>query len=382
MFPKRTPIHLPPLRNPKKRPADPIVDSIENPVEDVDGLVPREHKRTKFENCSDSDICLEDLGEPTSEQIATNSLSPLHVGSKYEFQSVDTFPGRTDILPTNTHPPHVSVSKKRPAADSLENLVDNSLVKRIRYEGSYEPHNFVDAVLKPDELCATPILDLTEHAYPEHDIRDAEECYFSTSGSILTEAIPKLAIPGNNTGCEPSGELPQVVHLTPQDEPRELFPRHHHNLTTSISYYTCLSHISDHLFQHVDVLAVCLHPPTNPKRAKRGPNDFYCTLRLVDPSLERNKFVTVQIFRPYKCALPAAERGNVVLFRDVKVTSRRRNYMLLSTFSSAWAVFSHPSHSPLLVSMLGVDCSGPPVEYGFEERLRAIELLNWWRDET
>jgi hypothetical protein len=75
------------------------------------------------------------------------------------------------------------------------------------------------------------------------------------------------------------------------------------------------------------------------------------------------------------------QRGNVVLLRNFKVQSQKRKCMLLSTESSAWAVFFVQREKGGEVSEINVEVVGPPIEYGPEENGHIIELEKWWKTE-
>jgi hypothetical protein len=152
-------------------------------------------------------------------------------------------------------------------------------------------------------------------------------------------------------------------------------------ITTSISYYTPLSVLQDHFSQSVDILAVSTTESAEPQRAESGPKDWHTTIHITESSLLGNKPITVQIFRPYKTALPKVQRGNIVLLRNFKVQSQKRKCMLLSTESSAWAVFFVQREKGGEGSEIDVEAVGPPVEYGPEENSHIIELEKWWKAE-
>jgi Telomeric single stranded DNA binding POT1/CDC13 len=152
-------------------------------------------------------------------------------------------------------------------------------------------------------------------------------------------------------------------------------------VATSISYYTPLSVLQDHFSQSVDVLAISTTESAELQRATSGPKDWYTTLHITESSLLGNKTITAQIFRPYKTALPKVQRGNIVLLRNFKVQSQKRKCILLSTESSAWAVFFVRREKESEVSEIDVEVVGPPVEYGPEENSHIIELEKWWKAE-
>ena len=138
---------------------------------------------------------------------------------------------------------------------------------------------------------------------------------------------------------------------------------------TALSYYIFLSAVSEYFNATIDTVAVVVSS-TNPVRATSGPRDFDQTIYLTDTStLPRPKLSTAQLFRPSKDALPLVQSGDILLLRDFKVQTQNRGFMLLSTESSAWAVFRQQE---------GVQIRGPPVELGVEEREFAKGLRRWW----
>ncbi|MCJ1310701.1 hypothetical protein MMC25_004367 [Agyrium rufum] len=178
-------------------------------------------------------------------------------------------------------------------------------------------------------------------------------------------------------------------------------------LRTSHGYYPTLSILEQHFETTTSTLAVVVNA-TIPTRAALGPRDWFLTFYLLDTTLMRNgnvggnrvtKYVRAQIFRPYKEALPRIREGDAVLLRNFKVQSSGRistgkdhiqpdlaksihPFMLLSTDSSAWAVFQSPSTTPTQRSTARIKAGqaehGPPIEYGDEEVARVQYLQNWW----
>lgn len=238
---------------------------------------------------------------------------------------------------------------------------------------------------------------LSRKSVPLETLPAISSPYFTPRSSERMPALPSLTptrkenIPPTNLGStpdavktvgksEPEGQLEVTSDTTDARQVPPLVTRPS-GLLTPLSYFTPLAAISDHFFQNIDVLAICPSASTDPQRAKFGPKDSQCTLKLVDSTLQENDVVITQIFRPSKFALPTTRRGDVVLLRNMKVQSQKRKCFLLSVESSAWAVFAHPEHSYNSASMLGVTNAGPPVEYGPEERSRAVELMQWWDEE-
>ena len=140
---------------------------------------------------------------------------------------------------------------------------------------------------------------------------------------------------------------------------------------TSTSYYSPLKALQLHFATMVDILAIVLSA-TSVTRARYGPKDYHQSIYLVDPSALEAKppiITLAQIFRPKSRCFPNVEIGDALLLRDFKVESFQRQPSLLSTSSSAWAVFRVDTD---------VQVSGPPVEFGAEERGFVRGLRQWW----
>ncbi|GME66320.1 Telomere end binding protein [Neofusicoccum parvum] len=113
---------------------------------------------------------------------------------------------------------------------------------------------------------------------------------------------------------------------------------------TSFSYFTPLTHLDSYTNSQsstVDVLAVCTRPSKSPVRASAGPRDYHTLFSITDPSLPNAASVRVQVFRPWKAALPELEPGDAVLLRAFLVRSRKGRPSLLSGNESAWCVFRY-----------------------------------------
>ncbi|MCJ1475829.1 hypothetical protein MMC13_004493 [Lambiella insularis] len=143
---------------------------------------------------------------------------------------------------------------------------------------------------------------------------------------------------------------------------------------TPLAYFAPLSALPEHFNSTIDTFAVVISA-TEAIRATKGPRDYFQTIYVADASLATSKsianYTVVQIFRPYKRALPVLTTGDAFLLRDFKVQMQNRKPMLLSTASSAWAVFRPDAE---------VQIRGPHVEFGPEERAFANGLGEWWRN--
>lgn len=161
-----------------------------------------------------------------------------------------------------------------------------------------------------------------------------------------------------------------------------------HSLTkgyrTTEAFFPTLSSLFSYFNQTVDVIVMATSQSTSPKRAPSGPRDHYITLHVTDPTLHGTT-TSVQIFRPYKSALPSIGKGEVVLLRSFRVQSRNRKMELLSTESSGWAVFHSPGNDEdegeFDPNKGRVTITGPPVEFGQEEVSRGDDLATWWQEE-
>lgn len=189
---------------------------------------------------------------------------------------------------------------------------------------------------------------------------------------------------------------------TPEPEPTETTnpPPPAEGLSTPHAYFTPLSTLPQHLNpstpQTIDILAVVTTAPKTPERAKAGPRDYFTSFRVADPSLpllQPASSVRVEVFRPWKAVLPAAEAGDVVLLRAFAVKSRKRRAFLLSCDASAWCVWrfgevgvgeeeEEEGKRRRMSSVSGAEVreevKGPPVEFGEAERERARVLRGWW----
>lgn len=139
---------------------------------------------------------------------------------------------------------------------------------------------------------------------------------------------------------------------------------------TNLSYFVPLATVPSHFATAVDVLVIALSS-TPVTRATSGPKDYNQSLYITDPSslTLQHTVTTVQIFRPNNRCFPIVEKGAALLLRDFKVQPFEKRLLLLSTESSAWAVFRKGAD---------VQIRGPPVEYGAAERGFARGLWDWW----
>ncbi|KAF9633109.1 Telomere end binding protein [Lasiodiplodia theobromae] len=135
---------------------------------------------------------------------------------------------------------------------------------------------------------------------------------------------------------------------------------------TAYSYFTSLNNLRSFVNspsqQLVDVLAVCTRPNKLPVRATAGARDYHTVFSITDASLlnldggggddddgsngdvgggANEQTVRVQVFRPWKAALPELDVGDPVLLRGFAVKSSKKGLMLVSGEESAWCVFRY-----------------------------------------
>ncbi|KAH7388977.1 hypothetical protein BKA64DRAFT_126598 [Cadophora sp. MPI-SDFR-AT-0126] len=147
-------------------------------------------------------------------------------------------------------------------------------------------------------------------------------------------------------------------------------------LRTDFSEFTGLKVIRFHLTQKLDFLAVATTSPPEPQRAKNGPRQYQITFNITDPSIAPSSVTEVQVFRPYKDALPIVKAGDGILLRNFLVMSVQSRgggpaFALRSTQedASSWAVFKDDDE---------VEVRGPPVEYGDAEKNHVAQLRAWY----
>lgn len=123
--------------------------------------------------------------------------------------------------------------------------------------------------------------------------------------------------------------------------------------------------------QSVDVMAVALVTPPEPRRAKGGPREYLMSFTITDYSIGPTSVAEVQISRPHKDSLPKVQEGDIVLLRSFTVVSPRAQGPGLKTGeASSWAVFGKEDEPPQI--------RGPPVEYGEAECTYAAYLREWF----
>lgn len=166
-------------------------------------------------------------------------------------------------------------------------------------------------------------------------------------------------------------------------------------LSTPLAYYTPLSSLTYflnrssqfHTSSNPDVLALVTAGTSTPVRATKGRKDWTTSLQITDLSTWPLS-TTVNVFRPYQNALPAADAGDVILLRAFAVKSLYRHPTLTSADESSWCTWRYKK--PIWGAKRGVfeelkareEVKGPQVERG-EGEWREVERLRvWWIDQV
>jgi hypothetical protein len=198
-------------------------------------------------------------------------------------------------------------------------------------------------------------------------------------------------------------ETPKATDVDDIKTPRRS-KRRASGLSTAHAYFTSLASLDQHVNPSsqqagtIDVLAVVTDFTKEPERAKGGPRDYYTIFRVTDPNMPASTDVRVEVYRPWKAVLPAADVGDVVLLRAFVVKSKKRQAYLFSTDTSSWCVWRFAEHSkstarhgagtgedgqPVWARRMShievrEEVKGPPVEYGVAEKEQAHKLRDWW----
>ena len=253
----------------------------------------------------------------------------------------------------------------QPLLEALRELRRSSGIQSADQSQVAVPY-FEDAPITTDKL-------VSEGVYDEDDYESVDDSEDGTiRDSVRLENGEEVA-PADEPSRSPvsfENEL-EKESLTLQEQKIEPESRSA-GFRTPLSYFASLSTLPEHFDTTIDVFAAVV-AATEPKRAKKGPRDYYQTIYITDPSscLPRSPaaITTVQIFRPYKVALPIVNASDVLILRNFRVQTQKQKPMLLSTDSSAWAVFSRGTD---------VQMRGPPLEFGPHERSFAKGLRAWW----
>jgi hypothetical protein len=143
-------------------------------------------------------------------------------------------------------------------------------------------------------------------------------------------------------------------------------------LRTELSEFTALKVLRYHLNSKLDVLAVATTTSSKPQRGKGTSRQFLTTFNITDVSIAPSAVTEIQVFRPYKDALPVVQAGDGVLLRNFQVISvKNKGFALRSDDASSWAVFKDEEEPEI---------RGPPVEFAAGEKKHIGLLKKWYGD--
>lgn len=164
----------------------------------------------------------------------------------------------------------------------------------------------------------------------------------------------------------------EILSETPESSENELdVPyRNMRGLRSRLSYFAPLAALIDHFNALTDTISI-VHEASEVIRADSGKGDYFLTVQLTDPSMA-GTLLPAQIFRRHREALPSVAEGDAILLRDFKVKSFDHSMILVSVDTSAWAVFNESDNVAQM--------TGPPVEYGAEERSYSSALQRWYQE--
>ena len=332
-----------------------IKQAIDSPLPDPD-LTSRGHKLIQ-----ESEVRHDISGPRLRNQFLTpDATQGIHVISPpLSFVSLPSLNGSQDLLtprPTesnSTDPLQLDAPLHQPRSSLLEKLKElrTSSAKRSQVRSESEDPSVISPWFAPKRSSQVALKSVSD-AESEHS--DVE--------SDIESALSK----NSEEDVDDQKEIP-TRYVSKPTQP--LLPPT--GLRTSLSYFAPLASLESHFRSKLDVMAMVIMS-TGISRTESGPRDYLVTIHLADPSTTTSSNVhttAVSIFRPIEQALPLAQSGDAVLLRDFNVQRRKRRFSLLSTNSSAWAVFRTGEEAQI---------RGPPVEFGAAERGFVRGLRDWW----
>ncbi len=320
---------------------------------------------------ADQSIVLEPLQEEAEEEDE-DSQSVIDPGAELLLLHEGSLSPEERATPQPAPPTTRSLSNTEVTNESLElessgSLLEVTPVKRV----TGLQHNLRS---KPD-VAATPA---------KLQLRDpGADALLSSSPAQQPPATPAaeatraqghaFATPSTAPGAPSVPGTPDFKRMTPSAVKASI-TRH---LRTSLSTYTPLKGIKPLLGKKIDVLCLCTSAPATPVRAKHGPRHWVLKFGVTDPASIPG-VTEVQVFRPYKDALPDINIGDVLLLRHFLVKAEA-GWGLRSEDASSWAVWKGEKDGSEDIAGGVVECKGPPVEYGNGEEEHVKVLKEWWR---
>lgn len=200
----------------------------------------------------------------------------------------------------------------------------------------------------------------TESSPPQHNLRK--------HSSTDNDATSKHHDLRKHTVAATSPQVKQ--HDLPKSSVADLKLKLSRTLRTKLSEFTALKVLRYHLNAKLDILAVATTTPSEPQRTKSTSRQFLTTFHVTDVSIGPSAVTEIQVYRPYKDALPVVQAGDGILLRNFQVISvKNKGFGLRSEETSSWAVFKDDEEPEM---------RGPPVEMADEEKNHMVLLKQWY----
>lgn len=243
-------------------------------------------------------------------------------------------------------------------------LTQEALAKLETEEPPHTPAGVKESSEISENRSASPIVAVKSDNAP--DTIKVEENEPAPPEIVSEIAVP--ASPDEDQKLQASIEVDQQFEDAVRGADDVSVDRHYPGLRSKLSYFAPLATLIDHYNALVDTISVAAEvgPPI---KAATGKKDFILNLQLTDQSMAGTT-VFAQILRPYKSALPSLQESDAILLRNFRVKTLDHSVILVSDSTSAWAVFSPSSED--------AEMTGPPVEYGAEEKEFATDLRQWY----
>ncbi|KAF4632200.1 hypothetical protein G7Y89_g5926 [Cudoniella acicularis] len=356
-----------------------VSDEIQGVVteEPAEGKVPMRSTSPKFafDDGLEDEITIAETTEEATEMAKDFATNNVDFESNVSKEAVQTG-SPTEEAAGEANEQDSETKGAQPKPEDLKLLTDE-----VKSERSEQPEHVVVTPRRSHRRVksTTSTVDSKETLKPETPAKTGRK---SQASSVKSDrSLPMVVIDDRESpkGHDASAELalsslssPSKQHDLRKPPVADLKLRLSRALRTELSEFTALKVLRYHLSQKLDVLAVATSTSEEPQRAKNGPRHYSLTFNITDPSIAPSGVTEVQVFRPYRDALPVVQAGDGVLLRNFSVISvKNRGFALRSEQgeASSWAVFHGDEEA---------DVRGPPVEYGDGEKNHIVQLKAWY----
>jgi hypothetical protein len=275
--------------------------------------------------------------------------------------------------------PMVAIDEQHSSSQGHDASVELALAS---HDSPQKRHNLrrpstasIDSSTRQHNLRNAPSVDIASPPSPRNLRKSVTETESSPSQHNLrkhpstdTDATSKQHDLRKHTAAATSP--PAKQHDIPKASVADLKLKLSRTLRTKLSEFTALKVLRYHLNAKLDILAVATTTPSEPQRTKSTSRQFLTTFHVTDVSIGPSSVTEVQVFRPYKDALPVVQAGDGILLRNFQVISvKNKGFALRSEETSSWAVFKDEEEPEM---------RGPPVELAEEERNHMALLKQWY----